>query len=278
MIEQAASMHSASFFGVPLHGSVFDPLRASSVDQISMLHENFRMNGVLTAVPATLLYSTRYRCATAAQEGRRLGDVSGQTALIQTLLDPAYPLTVAILHGLRPGKDNAFEAKLVAQLVIGLKETLLEDSGELYKPQAFVDEGAFVVAPHRSHIRRIRKALQAQRWDVLPRVDTVDKMQGQEVDVAIVSYGVSDAEIAAREASFIYDCSRLNVVITRARNKCILLMPAELLNISRELLQDPQVEAGITFMRGVVGLAERQQVKFELEGGVSIEMLRRKSM
>ena len=45
----------------------------------------------------------------------------------------------------------------------------------------------------------------------------MDKMQGQEADAVIVSYGVADPEFALREAEFIYGLNRLNVAITRAR-------------------------------------------------------------
>ena len=46
-----------------------------------------------------------------------------------------------------------------------------------------------------------------------PFVDTVDKMQGQEADTVLVSYGVADPEFALREAEFIYGLNRLNVAV-----------------------------------------------------------------
>lgn len=46
-------------------------------------------------------------------------------------------------------------------------------------------------------IRAIRRALaDAREWDTDPFVDTVDRMQGQECDAVIASYGVSDVEYA----------------------------------------------------------------------------------
>ena len=71
----------------------------------------------------------------------------------------------------------------------------------------------------------IRRELHRQRmWQSPPLVDTVDKMQGQEADAVIVSYGVSDPEFALQEAEFIYGLNRLNVAITRARSKCIVCL------------------------------------------------------
>ena len=62
------------------------------------------------------------------------------------------------------------------------------------------DKGLFVVAPHHVQIAAIRRALAAD-FAVAPLVDTVEKMQGRTCEVVIVSYGVSDAEVAMARAS-----------------------------------------------------------------------------
>jgi len=61
----------------------------------------------------------------------------------------------------------------------------------------------------------------------------VDKMQGQECEAVIVSYGVSDVEYAMNEKEFIYSLNRLNVAITRARSKTIVFLPRPLLEAER---------------------------------------------
>ena len=66
-------------------------------------------------------------------------------------------------------------------------------------------------------------------WHHPPFVDTVDKMQGQESQAVIASYGVSDIETAMSEANFIYSLNRLNVTVTRAKTKCILFISRPLL-------------------------------------------------
>jgi DNA replication ATP-dependent helicase Dna2 len=45
----------------------------------------------------------------------------------------------------------------------------------------------------------------------------------------IATYGVSDVEYAMREKEFIYSLNRLNVSITRARAKTIVLLPRPLI-------------------------------------------------
>ena len=177
------------------------------------LLENFRMNDVLTSVAAQLLYGPRYRCFDETIATRRLNYRPGgeYDPLVTACLDPAYPLVIVILNGLRAAKANPIEADLVAQLVAALRD------GSPYRDDAeFFRQGVFVVSPHHAQIRAIQHELAKQRpWTATPFVDTVDKMQGQEADAVIVSYGVADPEFALREAEFIYGLNRLNVAVTR---------------------------------------------------------------
>ncbi len=116
----------------------------------------------------------------------------------------------------------------------------------------------FVVSPHRAQIRAIRRELRRQRrWQSPPLVDTVDKMQGQEADAVIVSYGVSDPEFAAEEAEFIYGLNRLNVAVTRARSKCVVCIPRPLLDAPPQVLDLPEAARGLAFMRELVEAVSR---------------------
>src|SRR5262249_59505882 len=107
---------------------------------------------------------------------------------------------------------------------------------------AFFRHGVFVVSPHHAQIRAIQHELAKLRtWRAAPFVDTVDKMQGQEADAVLVSYGVSDPEFALREAEFIYGLNRLNVAVTRARAEGGVCLPRPLLEASPQVLD---VEGG----------------------------------
>jgi superfamily I DNA and/or RNA helicase len=57
----------------------------------------------------------------------------------------------------------------------------------------------------------------------MPLVDTVEKMQGKEREVILVSYGVADEEYATAEAQFLLSRNRFNVAATRAERKLIVL-------------------------------------------------------
>jgi len=103
-------------------------------------------------------------------------------------------------------------------------------------------------------------------------VDTVDKMQGQEADAVVISYGVADPEYAVNEAEFIYSVNRLNVAITRARCKSIVFLSEALLDSLRRVLDMPDAERGLAFMRRLVGEAELQgpPLRFDVSGGEAL--------
>ncbi len=273
-----------------LHRSIFEavcrrvaPLssegRVAPQRLVRQLLENFRMNDVLTSFAAGLLYGPRYQCGSPAIAARRLPWKAGREIdpLVQLCLDPEYPLVVVILDGLRAAQANPVEADLVAQLVTALRDGLRRPDGEPYADdRAFFREGVFIVSPHHAQIRAIQQELAGRRqWTWPPFVDTVDKMQGQEADAVIVSYGVADPEFALREAEFIYGLNRLNVALTRARCKCVLCLPRPLLEASPQVLDVEQAAAGLGFMRGLVDAVERRGETQVFEGdGVEACVLR----
>jgi hypothetical protein len=238
---------------------------------LRQLLENFRMNDVLTGVAARLLYGPRYAPVNRAVAGRRLPFKArrGLDPLVRACLDPDFPLVVVVLDGPRAAQANPVEADLVAQLVVALREGLRGPDGRPYADDAtFFRHGVFIVSPHHAQIRAIQRELAGRRrWEALPFVDTVDKMQGQEADAVLVSYGVADPEFALREAEFIYGLNRLNVAVTRARTKSVLCLPRPLLEATPHVLDVEPAAAGLAFMRRLVALAEEagEEVVFEGE-------------
>jgi DNA replication ATP-dependent helicase Dna2 len=253
-----------------LHRSIFEVLaEATAADATanlprpaaSQLTENFRMNDVLTSFAAGLLYGADYRPNDPSIGDRRL-DLIPQRCLdpfVEACLDPQSPLTIVVLDGVWAARENPLEARLVAQLVTGLRGTMRDASGQLFADDGrFFHEGVFLVSPHRAQIRLIETQLRQQRmWQTPPLVDTVDKMQGQEAEVVIVSYGVADPEFAAQEAEFIYGLNRLNVAVTRARSKCVVFLPRTLLDASPQILDQPQAVRGLAYMRDLVDAVAR---------------------
>ena len=90
-----------------------------------------------------------------------------------------------------------------------------------------------VVVPYRAQSRLIRSLLRRTLEDseVFNKivVDTVERMQGQEREVILVSFTTASPKFAAQVADFLFSPNRLNVAVTRPRSKLILVGSHEML-------------------------------------------------
>ena len=211
-----------------LGGSLYSFLKSAHVPEFP-LDETFRLNAPLAAFPERKFYPDRYRSAV---EERRLNLREGwQEGLVDwevAVLDPNSP-TVVLLHDSPPAATcNSFEASTAARLADLLSERMPSPAGQTPAPE-FWHEKLAIVSPHRAQNAAIREAL-APRLREGAFVETVDRIQGKERDAIILSYCVADAEFAVAEADFIFAPERLNVAITRARSKLILLVSRRLLD------------------------------------------------
>lgn len=87
-------------------------------------------------------------------------------------------------------------------------------------------ENILVVAPYNVQVNYLK--------EVLPegaRVGTVDKFQGQEAEVVLISMTTSSGEDLPRNIEFLYSRNRLNVAISRARCLAVVLASPRLLEI-----------------------------------------------
>ena len=143
--------------------------------------------------------------------------------------------------------------------------------------KAFWKHGLFIVSPHHAQIQAIRQSLSSGReWRTEPFVGTVDKMQGQECEAVVVSYGVSDAEYALGEREFIYSLNRLNVAVTRAKAKTVVFLPRPLVEPPIQAYEDDRIAEGVAFMQGLVRFAKRhgEEQRFPLEEGAALLVYR----
>ena len=130
---------------------------------------------------------------------------------------------------------------------------MLDENGETYEDttggdRKFWSKGLFIISPHHAQIRAIGRHLEDEGLRPPFFVGTVDKMQGQEADVAIISYGVADPELAAMEGEFIYSLNRLNVSLTRAKKKTIIFLSNQLMSPSLQVISNEEYNEGVNFM------------------------------
>lgn len=227
------------------------------------LQENWRMNQTLSSFAADALYGEAYQPATEKIRNQQIclrekssnGVTEDTKEFLEWILDPSYPLTLCVIENVKAGIANKSEALMVALLTRELRERMCGSDGKRCYPDSnagdyqFWRDGLFIVSPHHLQIEEIQNHLaQVRSWEYHPFVDTVDKMQGQEANAVIVSYGVSDIETAINEADFIYSLNRLNVSVTRARSKCIMFIPRPLMDPPIALLQNKKAADGLYYM------------------------------
>ncbi|HBI68678.1 MAG TPA: DNA helicase, partial [Massilia sp.] len=85
-----------------------------------------------------------------------------------------------------------------------------------------------VVTPFRAQGRTVRRVLAEHLgWHTAQQIlaDTVERMQGQERELVILSLAAGNLRFLAAVAGFFFQPERLNVSVTRAMTKLIIIGP-----------------------------------------------------
>ena len=111
-----------------------------------------------------------------------------------------------------------------------------------------------VVAPYNAQVRRLR-----QRVPDGVRVGTVDKFQGQEAPVVLISMASSTAEDAPRGIGFAFNRHRVNVATSRAQCRVVLVCAPRLLDADcKTVARHAARERGLPLRRAREGRTPRR--------------------
>ena len=141
----------------------------------------------------------------------------GQQAVLGASRFPESGLVcVAVEHEANTSRSHE-EVQAIAGVVAELADgrTRWRDRNGVERVLARAD--IMIVAPYNAQVTALAAALP----DV--RIGTVDKFQGQESPVVIVSMATSSPDEAPRGMDFLYSANRLNVATSRAKALCILV-------------------------------------------------------
>lgn len=109
------------------------------------------------------------------------------------------------------------EATVINALIEELKGGHFTDkSGE---KRRITDDDILVVAPFNMQINLLKEQINSNC-----AIGTIDKFQGREAPVSIISMSVSDLEESARGIDFVFDINRLNVAVSRAKALAIIVV------------------------------------------------------
>lgn len=211
---------------------------------------NYRSNKDLVEYARLLGYPAKLQAAFPTRDLQLLQPVE----IVTKAMPPSLPVTTAYEELLKPerrvtalihedatsSQANEVEAGLVAGLAYVTRQVIAKELNEgkataktAYSEDEFFQSGIGIVTPHKAQKALVvRKLLElfpkANPKAVFESVDTVERFQGGERDTIIVSFGVGDTDIIEGEEEFLLQLERTNVAVSRARAKCIVLMPKSL--------------------------------------------------
>ena len=187
--------------------SVFEHLHSCYGSEL--LDVSYRMNREVCALVGDSFYGGQLQSGV---PDRRMEFRAG--GALDEVLTPDAPVILGRVDHLQPGMRSTQEANLVADLVYDLRHQHGIPAAEIA-----------VIAPFRAQVRAIRSAMQRKAipdGDAIV-VDTVERMQGQEREVVLVSLAVGDPDTLSGRSAFFFSTNRLNVAISRARSKVVLV-------------------------------------------------------
>ena len=185
------------------------------------LDTTYRMNKEICAFPSKTWYHSRLYPDPSVENARLCLDnpdethnSTGDDPILSDILNPEQPVTLVLTDHQGCTQQSDVEADLMAALA---RRLIL---GHGLSPDRMA-----IITPHRAQnnaiLQRLGKIIGHQHPPPLPLVDTVERIQGAERDVILFGFTASDPDHLTSE--FLNSPNRLNVAMTRARKKLIIM-------------------------------------------------------
>jgi len=190
---------------------------------------------------------------------------------VASVLRPEYPLVVVVHDEAGSQVRNLFEQALVEPVI----RVLADQAG--YALDA--NEGLGIVVPHRSQRAALQQAFPelcvidaTSGLPVRSAIDTVERFQGGERMVILVSATESDRAYLIASSEFLLDPRRLTVALSRAKRKMILVASKSVFSLfspEEELFANAQLWKNLLLRTCTVKLWEgkRQSRQVSVWGG-----------
>jgi hypothetical protein len=202
------------------HLSIFETLRAHGFCG-EALDQSFRIPAEIASFLQRHVYAEdgiNFR----SDKRVRMASDDSLTGWLGAAFAPEHSLVIIEHDESGSQQSNEFEAALVEQLARVACERL----------GCGAEGGVGVVVPHRAQ----KALLRARLPHLANSIDTVERFQGGERELIILSATVSDREFAQAESGFLLEPRRLTVAISRPKRKLVVvasravfdLIPADL--------------------------------------------------
>ncbi|MER7798184.1 TM0106 family RecB-like putative nuclease [Microbacterium sp. NPDC096154] len=212
------------------------------------LARSWRMHPAVSAAVSHLSYAGRL----ASHGPAAMREIEG--------LEPGLHVLPVRHHGnATESPEEAAEVVRVVQDVLGRAFTDIRighgGTGTACPPRPLTQADVIVVAPYNAQQQCVERALAAAGLTEV-RVGTVDRFQGQEAAVSIVTLAASSGRDAPRGSDFLLLQNRLNVAVSRAKVAAYLIHSPALLD---DLPHTPEGVARLSAFARLVGAAEEER-------------------
>lgn len=213
-----------------VYASLFDTLRSQPQPPPMIQYaESFRLHGTM----AEFLRREVYRHDGIEYHSKQRAVLAAhpiEDDLIRAVLDPDHPLVVLVHDEAGSQVRNPFEQALI--------EPILRTLADPARHGLDAVAGMGVVVPHRAQRAALQQALPElsilDPASGLPRrsaIDTVERFQGGERSVILVSATESDRAYLLASSDFLLDPRRLTVALSRAKRKMILVASRSIFSV-----------------------------------------------
>ena len=191
---------------------------------VAVLHTTYRMNEQITNVVSKSFYEP-YGITL------RSADQNASNLFRSPYMEgKGYEGSVVFADAALSTPDCEEENNGEADAVVEMVDALLKEGR---KP-----EDIAVITPFRKQVRLIRaKAMEVIQTEEMPLIDTVERLQGQDVECIILSFASSDEDYIESVRGFLFNPNRLNVMISRAKTKVVICACEHIQNQLKLLLR-----------------------------------------
>ena len=187
------------------------------------LHTTYRMNKDITDVVSKSFYEPYGIMLHSAEKVAE--SKFGSPYLNNKGLDEALTFMPSNISTEYCDEENEGEAEAVITLV----KNLLDEG---HTPNSIA-----VITPFRKQVRLIRSKAN-EVLEQIPLIDTVERLQGQDVDCIILTFATSNSKYISEVHHFLFNPNRLNVMISRAKTKVIIFASSEIQKELKNILKE----------------------------------------
>ncbi|KAI8826898.1 P-loop containing nucleoside triphosphate hydrolase protein [Fimicolochytrium jonesii] len=183
--------------------------------------------------------------------------------LLHSVFDPAKPIVLIVLR-------DSEKSGILPHIEIMLATYLTE---QLHMFTRSGDRPLDILHMVTHHRKRILLQLALSQYCNFPHqpVVTIHKSQGKESDVGIILYATASEYDTTAEAQYLYDRTLMNVALSRARRKTVMIVSDSLLQCLTVVGNDNAIE-GFQLLHGLSRETQMRRTHVEVESKVLEEL------